>query len=48
MEEVGVWKDWKDVKPPYVELTVMLGRRLNCKVRECALSGCLRVTVEVN
>jgi len=37
-EEVGVWEDWKDVKPVCVELTVLLGRRLNCEVRERALS----------
>jgi len=29
MEEAGVWKDWKDVKPVFVELTVLLGKRLN-------------------
>jgi hypothetical protein len=40
-EAAGVWKDWKDVKPAYVELTVLLGRRLNCEVRERALSECL-------
>jgi hypothetical protein len=41
MEEAGVWKNWKDVKPVCVELTVLLGRRLNCKVRERALGECL-------
>jgi hypothetical protein len=41
MEEAGVWKDWKDVKPVCVELTVLLGRRLNCKVRERVLSDLL-------
>jgi hypothetical protein len=41
MEEAGVWKDWKDVKPVRVELTVLLGRRPNCEVRERVLSECL-------
>lgn len=36
MEEAGVWKDWKEVKPVCAEPTV-LGMRLNCEVRERAL-----------
>ena len=36
MEEAGTWKDWKD--EACVELTVLLGKRLNCEVRERALS----------
>jgi hypothetical protein len=33
MEEEGVWKDRKDVKPVYVELTVPLDRR-PCEIGE--------------
>jgi hypothetical protein len=37
-EEAGLWKAWKDTKPVCVKPTVLLGRRLNCEVRERALS----------
>jgi hypothetical protein len=44
MEEAGVWKDRKDVKLVCAELTVMLGKRLNCGVCEVSMV----MTVEVD
>jgi hypothetical protein len=43
MEKAGVWKDWKDVRPVCVKLTMLLDRRLDCGVRKHALSVVMTV-----
>ena len=37
----GRAEGWKDVKPVYIKLTVLLGKGVDCEVRENTLSDCL-------